>query len=121
MKRDLARIGGVDHPVCIARIATLEESFQCLVPDIAVKAKPRLKPAGVLLSPKKKNAFWPSWQSLNLSQSPNGKLFLQKTKLSPGGNLTILKRLEAEAVIYHTSKGYVLSDPLLAHYLRVFR
>lgn len=53
--------------------------------------------------------------------TPNSKLFLQKTNLSPGGNLPILQRLAAEAVIYRTDQGYVLSDPLLAYYLRVFK
>lgn len=53
--------------------------------------------------------------------TPNSKVFLQKTNLSPGGNLPMLQRLEAEAVIYRTDKGYVLSDPLLAYYLRIFK
>lgn len=53
--------------------------------------------------------------------APNSKLFLQKTNLSPGGNLPILQRLEGEAVIYRTDQGYVLSDPLLAYYLKTFK
>lgn len=53
--------------------------------------------------------------------TPNSKQFLQKTNLSPGGNLPILQRLESEAVIYRTDRGYVLSDPLLAYYLRIFK
>lgn len=52
--------------------------------------------------------------------SPNGKEFLRTVNLSPGGNRPILQRLESEAIIYRTTKGYVLSDPILANYLRIY-
>lgn len=51
---------------------------------------------------------------------PNGKEFLRTVNLSPGGNRPILQRLESEAVIYKTTAGYVLSDPILANYLRIY-
>jgi hypothetical protein len=51
---------------------------------------------------------------------PHGKDFLRAVNLSPGGNRPILQRLESEAIIYKTPKGYVLSDPILANYLRIY-
>lgn len=69
----------------------------------------------------KERRFFTVMAKLEPVTAPNSKLFLQKTNLSPGGNRPILQRLEAEAAIYRASCGYVLSDPLLAYYLRMSR
>ena len=52
---------------------------------------------------------------------PNSKNFLKQVNLSPGGNRPILMRLENEAIIYKTEAGYVLADPLLSYFLKIYR
>lgn len=47
------------------------------------------------------------------------KYFLTKTNLSAGGASALIKRLEEDAVIYKTSEGYVVSDPLMSYYLKI--
>ena len=51
-------------------------------------------------------------------KSPLGKLFLSKLKMSPGGAGPLVKRLEAEAIIYREEEGLVIGDPIFAHWLR---
>lgn len=50
---------------------------------------------------------------------PTGKDFLKKVNLSSGGGGPLIKRLESDAIIYKTKMGYVVSDPLMAHYLKI--
>ena len=54
-------------------------------------------------------------------KQPNGKSFLRRVNLSPGGNGPIISRLENEAIIYKTVAGYVVNDPLYAEFLRIYR
>ncbi len=51
-------------------------------------------------------------------KSPLGSLFLSKLKMSPGGAGPLIKRLEADAIIYRQPEGFVIGDPILAHWLR---
>ncbi len=52
---------------------------------------------------------------------PHNKLtgvdFLRSTRLSSGGVIKIIKKMENAGVIYRGYEGYFLSDPLLAEYL----
>ncbi len=50
-----------------------------------------------------------------------GKAFLSKTDASAKGVDNIIKRLENKALIYHEKEGYVMADPLLSHYLCLYR
>ena len=52
---------------------------------------------------------------------PTGKEFSAKTNLSSRGISLILKKFEDEAVIYRTSEGIILSNPLLKEYLVHYR
>ena len=55
-------------------------------------------------------------------ESTKGKEFLSKLdSVSPSAVYKIIIKLENRAEIYRLERGYVLSDPLLAHYLKIKR
>jgi len=52
---------------------------------------------------------------------PQGKVFVQKIKLSSPGIRKIFIKLENEAIIYKEENGYILADPLLKQHLLKYR
>lgn len=50
-----------------------------------------------------------------------GKEFVAKTNTSASGILKISKKLEDDAVIYRTDKGFSISDPIFARYVKKYR
>jgi hypothetical protein len=50
--------------------------------------------------------------------SPSGKDFIHESQLSSAGILKIIKKLEDLALLYRTKEGLMMTDPLLATYIR---
>ncbi len=72
--------------------------------------------------------FSPSEQKILISlskrpgvQQPQGKDFVASLGISAAAVRKAIHYLEDEAIIDKTAKGYRVSDPLLAHYLKHFR
>lgn len=54
-------------------------------------------------------------------KTPSGTKFLAQVRISQKGMSNIIKKMNDEALIYHTNSGYIIPDPLLSSYLRRHR